>query len=94
MAVEIKEINEEEKTVNEETSTESTPTEDEGKLVKAVKENKKAIGIGAIAFGVGTVVGWGLRSIFGVELQDVADAVSDAIENVQPEEIIEVAAEA
>ena len=58
-----------------------------------VKEHKVTIIVGAVAFGVGGFIGYGIAYKAGIEPQVVADAVSDALDKMDPQEIVETAVE-
>ena len=91
MAEEIKNVEEQ----KEETpTTETVQMEPEKKtFLDKVKEHKVTIIVGAVAFGVGGFIGYGIAYKAGIEPQVVADAVNDALDQMDPQEIVETAVE-
>lgn len=90
MAEEIKNVEEQ----KEETpTTETVQMKLKKTFLDKVKEHKVTIIVGAVAFGVGSFIGYGIAYKAGIEPQVVADAVNDALDKMDPQEIVETAVE-
>ncbi len=85
---------------NVEEQKEETPTMEGGQMesekktfLDKVKEHKVTVIVGAVAFGVGSFIGYGIAYKTGIETQVVVDTVSNAIDQMDPQEIVETAVE-